>query len=200
MKAYKAILVGLALLFVSAMAFADTDDTTLSWVIPASVSHTLSYGGSCSSSAMYFIENDASPDGTDTQLIPYDAASAGSVCQSSGVAAITITNNGNVTTDVNASVTSTLESGVTLKLWLGSSGCGASGLGGYEASCSATGMTDATVPSTSTCVSVGDTTRQVVADLAASGSQQLCLAADFTGLSQGTTTDTFQTNGYQSAG
>jgi hypothetical protein len=200
MRALRALILGLVLLCLSAMVLADTDETTLSWVIPANVSHTLSYGGSCSSSAMYFIEDDASPDGSDTQLLPYDADSAGSPCQSVSVAAITISNNGNVTTDVNASVTSTLETGVTLKLWLGSSGCGASGLGGYEGSCSKSGADDSNVPTTAACVSIGDSSKQIVADLAASGSQQLCLAADFSSLSQGTTTDTFQTSGYQSSG
>ncbi|MEM0360734.1 MAG: hypothetical protein QXK06_05355 [Candidatus Diapherotrites archaeon] len=63
------------------VVFADTQTTTLSWVIPANVVHTLSYGGNCSNSAMYFIETnspeDPDIDGNGAKIIPYDAASSG---------------------------------------------------------------------------------------------------------------------------
>lgn len=197
-------MIGLVVLLtvcLSAVVFADTQTTTLSWVIPSSVSHTLSYGGGCSTSAMYFVEDDSSANGTDTMVLPKEGSSVSDAnCQSSSVSAITVNNGGNVIIDVNASITTSLESGVTLKGWLGSTGCGTNGVGGWEASCSNAGSDDSTVATTSTCVSIGDSSLQVLADVAVSGSSQLCLAADFTGLSEGTTTDTLQTEAAQSSG
>ena len=191
----------------AACAYADTQTTTLSWVVPSSVSHTLTYGGSCSTSAMYFVESNAaagaSPvDGNAIKIIPYDAASAGAACQDgSSKAAIRVTNGGNVYIDVNAQITTTLQAKVVLKDWNGdASGCGTSGLGGWEAACSKIGGTDATVPTSSTCVSIGDTAVQVLADINAGYYGYMCLAADFNGLSAGTTTDTLQTTAWESQG
>jgi len=207
MKFFGYSLILFFLIALVSFAFADTQTTTLTWVIPSNVSHTLTYGGNCSTTAMYFSEANAGSgatpiDGTATKIPPYDAESGGAACQDgTSKAAITVHNAGNVVLDVNAVITTTLETGVTLKAWLGNSGnCGTGGMGGWEGTCSKTGADDSTVPTTTACVSIGDTTKQVLADVAVSGTAHICLAADFSGMTFGTRTDTLQTSAIQSLG
>ncbi len=195
----KILTIAIFLIGFSLIVFADTQTTTLSWVIPSSVAHTLGYGGGCSTDAMYFVESnavlDSDIDGNCSQVVPYDAESAGSTCQSDSAAPITVTNGGNIPIDVNVSITTTLETGVTLKGWLGddTTYCGTNGIGGWEVTCSVVALDDTTVPTTTTCVQISDTTTHVFDNLRVSDTNHLCLAADFTGMSYGTTTDTLQT-------
>ncbi|MCX8190513.1 MAG: hypothetical protein N3F05_04805 [Candidatus Diapherotrites archaeon] len=197
--------VAVALLLALSMVYADTQQTTLTWVIPANVTHALTYGGSCSTSAMYFVESNAlegaTPiNGTASKIPPYNAASGGSSCQDgTNKVAITIHNQGNVPFDINARITTTLETGVTLKAWLSNgTHCGTNGMGGWEATCSKSGTDDDTVPTTTACVTIGNTTKQIIADLAISSSAGICLAADFSGMPYGTTQDTLETEAVQS--
>lgn len=88
----------LASLVVVPMAYADTQTTTFTFVVPSNVAHTLSYGGSCSNSAFYFRGDNA---GDGTALVPYNAASAGSACQST-TPGIVINNAGNVAINMTA--------------------------------------------------------------------------------------------------
>lgn len=188
-----------------AFVSADTKQTTLTWVIPANVSHMLEYGGTCSASAMYFVESNAlegaTPiNGTASKIPPYNSASGGASCQDgTNKVAIKVNNTGNVPFDVNARITTTLETGVTLKAWLSNgTHCGTDGMGGWEATCSKTGADDDSVATTTACVTVGDTTKQILADVAISSSAGICLAADFLDMPYGTNYDILQTEAVQS--
>ena len=194
------ILIAVAGFLILPIATANDSDTTLSWVVPANFAHSIAYGGSCNASAMYFIEADGTIDGTDVNLIPYSAASAGTVCQSAALTPIKITNSGNVIIDINARTSAALTSGVTLKMWLGNGGCGTGGLGGSEDTCSKSGAGDATVATQTACVAVTDSVKQIVADLATSTDQNLCLSAAFSGVAQGTNTSTLKIGSWTSTG
>lgn len=91
---------------------ADTQTFTVTFSIPSSISHSLSYGsvvgeGTCSNSIFYFREGDGTIDGSQGMINVSDAS--GNACQNTTVSALSITNNGNtavnVTEMMNATVT-----------------------------------------------------------------------------------------------
>ncbi|MFH1239819.1 MAG: hypothetical protein V1672_01255 [Candidatus Diapherotrites archaeon] len=207
-KIIKIIYVLMVLMILGSFVLADLQETTVSWVVPSSVSHSVGYPGGCDTTNFFFVEHDVTIDGTQTKIIPKTTAVGDVNCQTDSAAgeAMSITNAGNVTVDVNMVITSSLFTGVTLKAWHAvtaagaGAGCGTIGLGGWEAGCTATGADDGTVPSVSTCLSVGDTNAQILADLAVGDANYLCFAADFSSVAQGTNTDTLQSNAFVSAG
>ena len=121
-----------------------TNNTTMTWIVPSNKSHTLAYGGSCSATAFFFHENegldDPDSDGNWQRNVPKSGrAVTDANCQSSTVAGITVTNNGNLTIDVNAAFTANIDTNLWLKVWQGNgSGCGTNGLGGWAQRCQLT--------------------------------------------------------------
>lgn len=203
-KIIKTIYILMTLTILGSFTLADFQTTTVTWVVPSAVSHGLSYGALCTGSQFYFVEHDPTINGTQTKILPHsqNTYQSDKNCQNStDTVAITLDNSGNVTIDANMAFTSTLESGVTFKAWLGNSNnCGADGLGGYQDTCAKFGGDDSDVPTTSECVAIGDSNVQVIADLAAAGDADLCFAADFVGLSQGSVVDTLESSAWASEG
>lgn len=205
--------------FLSAyLVLADSDSTTFSWVIPENINHALSYGGSCSSTSVFFNENCAldyndTVNGTANRTIPYhlssgcDSAPSTTWCQNDTVPLITITNNGNVLLYINASF-SAITSGVYVKSWLynvTSGGCsikGGNGFYGWQATCT-TPRTDPL--RNDTCkmwqgsAMNGTGNNSFLVTVAVSGTNGTCWTSDFIGLSQGTTTGNLITNSSSTA-
>lgn len=196
------------LLVFSSFSFAATTNTTaMTWVIPSNKSHTVTYGGACSASNFYFIESngeDSDIDGNTSKILPYSASSGGTVCQSAAVASITVTNNGNVSINIDANFQTGLsgnDQNVGIKVWMGTgSGCGTSGLGGWQKNC---GVQSTSNPVTSsTCrdfnISNFTTTARLVSSLAVGDTNQLCfsgeLNGEYVGLTQGSIARNFDTN------
>ena len=193
-----------------------TNTTTMTWVVPSSKSHTLTYGGSCNASLFYFVESnavfDSDVDGNASQVLPYDAESAGSACQAVGTAPILITNNGNVTIDIDANFVNDFSGNdvnLAVKVWMGTgSGCGTDGLGGWEQPCSVLGT--ANPVTATTCRDFNQlaetTTARLVENILTSDTNQLCFSGDFYGefagelvggsfgVPQGSRTNLFDTN------
>lgn len=191
----------MAFIVVFSLAFADVDQTTVSWVVPTNIAHTITYANSCSTSAFYFVETDATQDGDMNKIIPANDVAGDNNCQDgSSLMAMSIKNDGSVTTDVNMSFTSSLQAGVRFIVWLGDgTHCGTNGRVGWEDVCTKTGISDATVPTTSACTSIGDANKQIIADLTQGTTQGLCFAADFENVAAGTNTDVLESTGWQSA-
>lgn len=89
---------------------ADEQTFTVTFSIPSSISHSLSYGtvdGTCTNSVFYFRESDGTIDGSQTHINASDAS--GQACQNGTVSALTVTNGGNANINVselyNATVT-----------------------------------------------------------------------------------------------
>lgn len=209
-------IIGLVLVLLAPVAMAAvTNTTTMSWVVPSNKSHTVAYGGSCSSSAFYFIESnspavggDPDIDGNGSKVLPYNAASGGTACQSASVAGMTVTNNGNVTINIDANFQTGLsgnDQNVGIKVWMGSGPgaglyCGTGGLGGWQLPC---GVQSTASPVTSTtCRDFNilnfTTTARLTSNLGVLDTNQLCFSGEFNGayvgLSQGTITRSFDTN------
>jgi len=180
---YTKIIPAILLVAVMAMpfAFADQDTTTFTWVVPENKAHTITYGGSCSTSAFYFVEGSAGSvdtdiDGNADKLLPYDADSGGSVCQSDSVASMLITNTGNTTVDINAFF-SEIDVNQQAGVFMGTgAGCGTDGLGGWEYMCTVVAVDSPVTQSTCRDFnSSADTVSVMLIDnLDVSDTNQLC--------------------------
>ena len=196
------VLAVLAAIFLPIIALAASNaTTTMTWVVPANKSFTVTYGSTCSQTAFYFVEStcgfDSDVDGNGARCLPYpDSEAAGTVCQSASVAPILITNNGNTSFNLDGNFTSAftgVDTNLLLKVWMGTGGgCGTSGLGGWAESCT---VTVATNPVTSTTCrnynALNDLNAgRLTTSLAVNDSNQLCFSGDFNagfgnGISQG---------------
>lgn len=192
---------GLKVLLIYAIVFlfsvgvyaATTQTTSMTWVVPSAVAHTLSYPGTCAQNNIFFIEDqcnwDADVDGNASQCLPYDDAIGSNVCQSSSLNALIITNTGNVSVDMDINIVGDDFSGadlnLVLKIWMGDgSGCGAGGLGGWEFDCTASADGDTTTAvTTTTCRTLNqfneDTGGRLVDTLLTADTNGLCLSGDF---------------------
>lgn len=95
---------------------ADTEETTVTFVIPTSIDHSVAYGASCSSSLFYFVETDATKDGTQGGLNVTSDAAGANKCQNTTLSAMTISNVGSVNANITANFTAALPSGITVKV------------------------------------------------------------------------------------
>lgn len=123
------LLVLLGLLTVS-VVLADTETTTVTFVIPSSVDHSLTYGSSCSSTLFYYVETDTTKDGTLNMINASSDTSGASPCQTAGQGAFTVNNLGSASINVTMNFSSALPSGISVK--------SANASGGYEAQCTST--------------------------------------------------------------
>jgi len=199
-KIIKIIYLLMALMILGSFVMAAVSTTTVSWVVPSNISHSVAYGSTCSSSLFYFVETDGTINGDENKIVPKTSVVGDANCQSDSIAGMTVTNNGSVTIDMNYMITDSLLSGVRFVTWYGSTGCGTFGLGGWEDVCTKTGADDLTVPTTIACVSIGDANVQIIADLTSGISQQLCFAADFENVAAGTNTNNLEADSITSAG
>jgi hypothetical protein len=93
--------------------YADTQDTTVTFVIPSSIVHSLTYSDSCSASNFFFVENDTSKDGYAIGINVSSDATPDSFCfGDEGNATLTINNDGSSMINVSANFTTALPSGV----------------------------------------------------------------------------------------
>ena len=170
------------------MALADLQTTTVKFIIPSSVSHSIGYAGSCGSSDFAFLESDGTKDGTQTEINVTQGD--GTECQNGSTSAITITNNGNDYINITLNFTSALPSGVTVKASNSSNG--------YESTCS---LTEADIPVSGQCKIVNNTVDALLSyNLTASSTEDVWLWADFSSFNSGLATGaggitrTLQTN------
>lgn len=181
------ILFFLLVVFSVSVFAATTNTTTMTWVVPANKSHTIAYGGSCSASNFFFVESngeDSDTDGNSAKILPYTAAAAGTACQSNTVAGMTITNNGNVTINIDANFQTNFSGtdiNAHLKVWMGTgSGCGTGGLGGWQKNCT---VFAAGSPVTSTTCrdfnyQNATTTARLTSSLLLNDTNQLCYSGE----------------------
>ncbi|MBI4215028.1 hypothetical protein HY546_03450 [archaeon] len=189
---------------------ADTRTTTITVVVATSVSHSIAYGGSCSSSAFY-LRTDTALDAaivvsgkTQTnRSLPYDSQTGGAVCQSQTVNALNITNTGNVLLDLNASLDSVVAN-ISIKvsngnITSGTDRCGTSGTGGWQIFCDyETGNDTTSAPTKSNCRNISATSRPALKGVPAVGgslhqSGGLCFFMDTNNSDPGTYTRTLTT-------
>ncbi len=206
-RCFFALVLVFMILLPAYVAAATTNATTMTWIIPANKSHTISYGGACSSSAFYFVETngeDADGDGNSARILPYDASTAGSACQAAGVAGMTVTNNGNTSFNLDANFQTGLsgnDQNVGIKIWMGTgAGCGTSGLGGWQLNC---GIQSTSTPVTSSScrdfnVTNFTTPARLVSSLGVNDTNQLCFSGEINGkdtrVGAGTIARSFDTN------
>ncbi len=187
MKTAKKLLIAYVILVCfSAYVLADVDTTTMTWYVATAKSHSISYGGSCSSTAFFFPESSAAldndSDGNASRILPQEDRAGTAACQSSSVAGMTIENTGTGNINIDANFASALDTNVWLKVWKGTdSGCGASGLGGWELICSLTD--DATLPVTTTACkdfnsSNATTATRLISGLLPGDANQLCFSGE----------------------
>ncbi len=196
------------IVFGTIVSAANFQNTTMTWVVASSNSISVAYGSPCTTIAFFFVESNAEhdndSDGNWARAVPQSTRSgAGDTnCQTSTQAAFVVSNNGNVTVNVDGNFTTAMtgaDINLELKIWQGSSGCGTRGLGGWEEPCSVTSTTAA--PNTTTCKEFSsgsgiDTegTRLITA-LAQFGNTQLCVSGDLNaptgGVSSGDHNKTF---------
>ncbi|MFH1894959.1 MAG: hypothetical protein ABIJ74_00030 [archaeon] len=205
MNLRKIAFVGIITMFFALIVYAAVENnTTMTWVVPSNVSHTLTYAGACSTSDFYFVENqctlDSDVDGNGSQCLPQTTSAGGTACQDASTAAITITNNGNVAINVDGNFTADFagnDVNIVLKVWRGTgAGCGTSGLGGWEATCSVTAAGNPVT--TTTCRNYNQfnetTAGRLVSALAVSDTNQMCFSGDFNGgMTQGSHAVTYRT-------
>jgi len=154
----------------------------------------------------YDIDNDI--DGNALKILPTNARTNGTGCQTSATAGMTITNSGNITTNIDANFSGDLDANVWLKVWMGTdSGCGTNGLGGWQRLCTFHAANDATsAVDPSNCrdfnSSNGTLGARLISDLTALDSNQLCFSGELAGsnittqanVTQGDHNGTFQTS------
>lgn len=200
-------LIGLLLLLFVPFGYANTLTTTMTWFVATAKSISVAYGSPCTSTAFIFNENNAQfdpdNDGNGAKVVPQSTRTgAGDTnCQSSSQAAMSVSNTGTGSLNVDANFTTAMSGAdinLELKVWQGSSGCGTFGLGGWEEPCSVTAV--GTAPGTTTCKefssgAAGAATAgtRVITSLAAFATTQLCYSGDFnTFVSSGDHNKSFQ--------
>ena len=125
MKIRSLVVLGVILMIaLTTSVLANTVSTTVTFVIPSSVVHSVSYGASCSSSNFYFVENDATINGVQTAINVSSDSAGTSPCQDGTNPSMILNNIGSVSIDVAANFTTALPTGVTVKT--------ASTAGGYS--------------------------------------------------------------------
>jgi hypothetical protein len=137
---------------------ADTTSTTVTFVIPSYVAHSVSYGSTCDSSNFFFVESDAVKDGTQTKINVTTSSAGTTYCQNTTMAAMTLTSASSVAINVSGNFTAALPSGITIKA--------AHNWSGYEA-----GACTGTAANT-TCVSVSNNNALLKGNLATPGGTQ----------------------------
>ena len=153
------------MLFVS-LAVADISTTTVSFIIPSSISHAIGYAASCATNDFAFVENDGTKDGTQTKINV--TQTDGTVCQTDTVSALNISNTGNDAINVTFNFTSALPSGIVVKTSIA--------YGGYESACTL-GATD--TPTAGACHNITTTEALVANDIVAlTGSEEIWMWAD----------------------
>ncbi len=206
---HKIVLLYIFVILSSMFVYALTEnDTTMTWVVPSNVSHSLSYPGSCSSVNFFFVEStcgfDSDTDGNGSRCVPYTTSAGTTACQDASTYGMLVTNNGNVAVNIDGNFTTDftgVDTNLLLRVWMGNgTGCGTSGLGGWQLPCS---VTAATTPVTSTTCRSYSSLNETAAGRFASAlgvndTNGLCFSGDFNagfgnGVSAGSHAKAFRT-------
>ena len=204
MKLHQKIVWGiLIILLIVPWVNATLQQTTFTWVTNSSKGISITYGGSCSTTAFFFSEADAlfdpDVDGNAAKVVPSPSV-GGTACQSSSVAPMFIRNVGTASINVDGNFSSAftgVDLNIVLKVWRGTgSGCGSKGFGGWQKDCTVT--TSTSPVTTTTCRNFNrfnaTTAGRLISSLSAGDTNQLCYSGDFNGfVGAGTHTGTFQT-------
>ncbi|MEK6820838.1 MAG: hypothetical protein AABY11_00370 [archaeon] len=195
----------IAFIFLGTFASANVVSTTMTWFVASAKSISISYGSPCTSTAFIFPETraeyDSDSDGNWARVVPHSNRAGDTNCQTSAQAGATVSNTGTASLNVDGNFAagfSGADINIVLKVWLGSSGCGTNGMGGWEQNCTASANGDATTaPGTTTCRNFNQFNEtaggRIVSSLAPFGSQQLCFSGDGNGfVSAGDHNGTFQ--------
>lgn len=168
---------------------ATTQPWTVTFKIPTSVAITNTYNSPCSDSVFFFVENDGTYDGTQTQVNASDAAAA-TFCEIDGSAAFDVANGGNAPTDIFINFTTALPAGVTFKISQVASGFGVAG------------VCDSAAPPTTGCIAISATNTttayKIANDVAAAGNMSFhtwVTMASFNAGAAGEVARTAQTTG-----
>ncbi len=184
----------MVLLFFSSYAFANTSTTTMTWNVPSNKTHSISYGGTCSATAFFFVESnavmDSDADGNAAKILPYNLRSGGTACQAAGTAGMVITNAGNVSINIDANFASALDANTWLKVWMGNgdagTDCGTAGFGGWSKLCALPGAADTTTPISPTACrdfnsNNSTTAARLVSSIPIGDTNHLCFSGEFLG-------------------
>lgn len=183
----------LILVLLLAQVIANTLNTSMTWVVPSNKSHSIAYGGACSATSFFFVESDANfdsdVDGNGAMIAPnsFNQGGASTLCQTNGIAGITVTNNGNVAINIDANVNPDFngaDRNLVLKVWMGlGNGCTmTSGLfNGWQSNCGIIGATTPVTQAACKDFNAGDSNAysRLVNALGIGGTNQLCFSGDF---------------------
>lgn len=113
-----------------------------------------------------------------------DARSGGSACQSASLTAITITNDGTATADIDLNTSAAMDANTWLKIWMSDGpGCGASGLGGWSQLCTVVGTTNPVTSTTCKDFNSSNSTvkSRITSALGVGDSNSLCASGELQG-------------------
>ncbi len=169
-------------------ATANVVSTTMTWFVASVKTVSITYGSPCTSTAFFFpetkAEHDADSDGNWARTVPHSNRAGDTNCQTATQAGATVSNAGTATFNLDGNFSAAFSGAdlnIVLKVWLGSTGCGTNGMGGWEKDCSANGA-DTNAPSTNACRNFNQFNEtaggRLVTSLAVFGSQQLCFSGD----------------------
>lgn len=181
----------LAFILVSPFATAaNSFNTTMTWFVASAKHITVTYGSPCTSTAFIFpetkAEHDNDSDGNWARTVPHTNRAGDTNCQTATQAGMTVSNTGTATVNLDGNFSSGFagaDVNIVLKVWLGSSGCGTNGMGGWEKDCTASAGGDSTTAATTTtCRNFNQFNEtaggRLASSLAVFGSQQLCFSGD----------------------
>lgn len=180
MKKIGVVLTAMALLCVTVMA--DQQDTTVTFKVPSSISHSIAYAAACANNDFAFVESDGTKDGTQTMINVTQIDET--ACQTDAVPAMNISNTGNSAINVTMNYTAAVPAGTTTKA--------SQTFAGYEAGA----CTDDQPPDGNVCLTITDTSKTIILNLAADAAQEIwlwCDMSNFNGGAAGTDTRTLRT-------
>jgi len=166
------ILAAAIILVVGSVIAAEQQDTTVTFVIPSSLAVSLSYGNAnsntCDSSNFYFVEDDATIDGNQSDINVSDSSVGGSAnyCQNATIDAVTVSNDGNDVVDINVLFTSALPTGVVVYV-------------GDTYAATADGCVD-TQDLSSSCINISTSAVRIFTSVAAATTKETFWKAKFT--------------------
>jgi hypothetical protein len=167
-----AVFVLISIMTLSLVQAAQYADTTVTFIIPSSIAISLAYGNynanTCSGADFFFVEDDATIDGSQTDINVSDQAAGGpsNYCQSASIDAITISNDGNAAINITAVFTTALPTGVVVYV-------------GDTNAATAADCADTELLSNS-CINIATTPVILFSNVASAGSEETWWRAKFT--------------------
>lgn len=185
-------LIVFSVLLVAPFGSANVVSTTMTWFVASVKTISVSYGSPCTSSAFFFPETkaafDPDSDGNWSKTVPHSTRTGDTNCQTALQAGLVVNNVGTATLNADGNFAANFagaDLNIVLKVWQGSTGCGANGMGGWELVCTASGADgkDATTaPGTTTCRTFNQFNEtaggRLITNLTVFSSVELCASGD----------------------